>query len=201
MDAGVAATARRRFKTAAVSTTQYNTMLIAAAALMLGMMLIATLLLKTSGTGWFGVVGSATQHLASLTSQAASGGSGDDRGEGEDPALPCRESGYCSVGKLQAYVGEVDSLEGFKAAVSWLLHCSSPASLPSSCPLPTAATCLLQLKACSYKKDFFLITIGSSGHVLGMNFGERRPRCLSVLLSARPAARPAVQAQVPVAPA
>ena len=33
-------------------------------------------------------------------------------------ALPCRQSGYCSVGKLHAYVGEVDSLEGFQAAVS-----------------------------------------------------------------------------------
>ena len=54
--------------------------------------------------------------------EAAEGDGGDGGGvdgEGVDPDLPCRESGYCSVGKLQAYVGEVDSTEGFKAMVRW----------------------------------------------------------------------------------
>ena len=62
------------------------------------------------------------------TVAAKEGGGSDEAAEadeesvggsaGDEADLPCRESGYCSVGKLQAYVGEVDSTEGFRAMVS-----------------------------------------------------------------------------------
>ncbi|EFN51487.1 hypothetical protein CHLNCDRAFT_55051 [Chlorella variabilis] len=94
--------------------------------------------------------------------EAAEGDGGDGGGvdgEGVDPDLPCRESGYCSVGKLQAYVGEVDSTEGFKA----------------------------MLKASCYKKECIMLTIGTGGHTLGMNFiaGAWKLGLANVMLHAR----------------
>jgi hypothetical protein len=56
--------------------------------------------------------------------------SGSKEDEVPDPDLPCKESGYCSVGKTKPYVGEVDTTEGLKAAVSragpmaWHARCS-----------------------------------------------------------------------------
>ncbi|EFN57003.1 hypothetical protein CHLNCDRAFT_143657 [Chlorella variabilis] len=102
-----------------------------------------------SGAEAEGEQGSDGSADAGTSDAAAEDGGGDEEAHGssgdggeDEPDLPCRESGYCSVGRLQAYVGEVDSTEGLKAA----------------------------LEACSYKKDFFLLTIGSGGHLLGMNF-------------------------------
>jgi hypothetical protein len=46
-------------------------------------------------------------------------GGSSKEAEAPDPDLPCKESGYCSVGKTKPYIGEVDSTEGLKAAVSW----------------------------------------------------------------------------------
>ena len=57
----------------------------------------------------------------------------DVRHDGPQTAgLPCQESGYCSVGKLVPYVGEVDSTQGLRAAAN----------------------------ASSYKKEVILLTIG-----------------------------------------
>ena len=61
----------------------------------------------------------------------------------ETDGLPCRESGYCSYGKLVPYIGEVDSFDGFRRA----------------------------LRASCYKKECIHITIGTNGHLLAMNFG------------------------------
>ena len=136
MEAGAPDAARRRFKTQRGSKPGRGVWIAAMA-----LVLAAAHVLKSLGAGWSGVVGSAAQqvHLAaaSLVGHAAAsggsiaggaggegggaGGKGDGGGGegGGDPELPCRESGYCSVGKLQAYVGEVDSTEGFKAMVRW----------------------------------------------------------------------------------
>ena len=63
----------------------------------------------------------------------------------EHEGLPCRASGYCSAGKLgPAYVGEVDSTEGYRKAL--------------------AASC--------YKKECIHTTIGTRAHLLGLNLGE-----------------------------
>ena len=58
------------------------------------------------------------------------------------------------------------------------MPCLPPHCAPAS--HRTNATLLLQLEACSYKKDFFLLTIGSGGHLLGMNFGAGGQRGLAV---------------------
>lgn len=56
--------------------------------------------------------------------------------------LGCLESGYCSLGRVgPAYVGEVDSTEGLRAA----------------------------LRACAFKREVALVTIGDNSHVLGLS--------------------------------
>ena len=55
------------------------------------------------------------------------------------------------------------------------MPCLPPHCAPAS--HRTNAALLLQLEACSYKKDFFLLTIGSGGHLLGMNFGGQSCWC------------------------
>ena len=85
---------------------------------------------------------------AGTSDAAAEDGGGDEEADGSssdggeaEPDLPCRESGYCSLGKLQAYVGEVDSTEGLKAAVSWVgPQEACPASLRIALLPPTAQT-------------------------------------------------------------
>ncbi|EFN51412.1 hypothetical protein CHLNCDRAFT_55126 [Chlorella variabilis] len=176
MEAGAPDAARRRFKTQRGSKPGRGVWIAAMA-----LVLAAAHVLKSSGAGWSGVVGSAAQqvHLAaaSLVGHAAAsggsiaggaggegggaGGKGDGGGGegGGDPELPCRESGYCSVGKLQAYVGEVDSTEGFKA----------------------------MLNASCYKKECIMLTIGTSAHLLGVNFvaGAWKLGLANVMLYAR----------------
>ena len=75
----------------------------------------------------------------------------------EHEGLPCHASGYCSAGKLgPAYVGEVDSTEGYRKAL--------------------AASC--------YRKECIHTTIGSRRHLLGLNLGARelRKRCAMLQL-------------------
>lgn len=73
-----------------------------------------------------------------------------ERGEIPDgpevQGLPCQESGYCSVGKLQPYVGKMDTADEFKAL----------------------------LNASCYKKECIFVTIGSGGHLLGLNLGSEQ---------------------------
>ena len=81
------------------------------------------------------------------------------------------------MGKLQAYVGEVDSTEGFKKMVRLVVVGvglrvrSGPAA-----EKPFTLSFLLgahptQLNASCYKKECFMLTIGDNGHMFGMNFG------------------------------
>ena len=101
-----------------------------------------------SGAEAEGEQGSDGSADAGTSDAAAEDGGGDEEAHGssgdggeDEPDLPCRESGYCSVGRLQAYVGEVDSTEGLKAAVSWVgPQEACPASLRIALLPPTAQT-------------------------------------------------------------
>ena len=74
-----------------------------------------------------------------------SSGSSSEDDAARYAGLPCLKSGYCSLGKTRAYVGEVDSTEGLQAA----------------------------LEATAYKKEIFLIAFGTVNPGMALNFGEK----------------------------
>ena len=132
--------------------------------------------LGASLTSWTGALaGNSNSSSSSITSSSAASVTSTEDGPGAadagDPDLPCRKSRYCSVGKLQAYVGEVDSTEGFKkmvrlavVGVGLRVHSGRAADFLLGAH-PT------QLNASCYKKECFMLTIGDNGHMFGMNFG------------------------------
>ena len=185
----------RRFKLAGSSSSAARTAAIVAATLTVAV----TLALMTPSAGLRGILGSASQYLtsaslgasltswtgtlagnsssssSSITSSSAasetSTGKGPGAADAGDPDLPCRESGYCSVGKLQAYVGEVDSTEGFKKMVRLAVVRVGLRVRSGPAATSTRGACPVQLNAACYKKECFMLTIGTGGHLLGMNFG------------------------------
>lgn len=118
--------ARRRFKLANDTPTGWQRNLVIPVA---AFMLIATLVVVVPSTGLARspsqrLTNTALQYISAASALARSGATAagsaspsDAKSSENDGDWPCRESGYCSVGKLEAYVGEVDSLAGFKAAV------------------------------------------------------------------------------------
>jgi hypothetical protein len=90
----------------------------------------AALRLHAAGLGTAAGRAAAAARLAAL---------GRGESDGDLPDLPCRASGYCSLGRVRPYHGEVDSTAGLRAA----------------------------LKAASFRREVILITIGDNGHVLG----------------------------------
>lgn len=125
---------------------------------------------NSTGAALLGLADSLAAKAAAARAAAAASAAGGsephataaDRAEaerGEIPdgpevqGLPCQESGYCSVGKLRPYVGRMDSTEEFQA----------------------------MLNASCYKKECIFVTIGSGGHLLGLNLGEQQPAWLVVV--------------------